>query len=309
MLASSQAHRLAILPSPGNEDLESLLVASVSSWPDLELVERHQIDTLVREKRLEGFSSDPSKVRQLGDLLGADSILFMERHGNALISRLIAVGPALVVDEQISQIPIKDAPGWARYTASHLQTALKSLPSQPGSAILLSVLGVRSPVGGKEAMRQELECTALIENALSSLGGVFVLERARLQDSDFEKQISQSASTPYWASAWLLDGSLTGADNALIFDGRLQQTNGHGVQNFRVEAENLAQLAQSVAATVAEKLRTTHAEIRPAGEEAALFQEEAEWAHRWRDYSHAEHAAAASGRWEIARIPSHCSER
>jgi len=294
VLASSQAHRLAILPSPGNEDLESLLVVSISSSPDLELVERKRIDTLVREKRLEEFSSDPSKVRQLGELLGADSILFVERHGNSLISRLVAVGPALVVDEQISQIPIKDAPGWAKYTASHLQTALKSLPSQPRSALLLSVLGIRSPIGGKEARRQELECTALIENALSSLGGVFVLERARLQDSDFEKQISQSASTPYWTSAWLLDGSLTGPDDALTFEGRLQQTNGQSVQTFRVEAGSPAQLAHSVAAAVAEKLRTTHSEIRPQGEEAAMFQEEAEWAHRWRDYSHAERAAAAS---------------
>lgn len=293
-IAPSLAHRLAILPSPGHGDLESLLVASLSSAPDLQLVERSQIDALIREKRLEEFSSDPSRVRQMGELLGADSLLFLEEHGDALISRLVAVGPALVVDEQISRTPIKDAPGWAKFTAAHVQASLKDLPARPGSAILLSVLGVRSPLGTREAMRQERECTALIEKALSSLRGVFVLERARLQDSDFEKQLSQSASTPYWISSWLLDGSLSGPDSALVFDGRIQQSNGQRAQRFHVEAGSPDQLAQAVAAEVARQLSTVQSEARPAADEAAMFQAEAEWAYQWQDYARAERAASAS---------------
>lgn len=293
-ITSSHAHRLAILPASGHEDLEPLLVASLSSAPDLELVERSQIDTIVREKRLEGFSSDPSKLCQIGELLGADSILFLEQHGDVLISRLVAVGPSLIINEQISGIPIKDASGWAKFTAAHFQNALKNLPTRPKSAILLSVLGIRSPIGTKEAKLQEQECTALIENALSTLSGVFVLERTRLQESDWEKQLSQSATTQYWTSSWLIDGSLTGPNNALVFDGRLQQTNGQGVQTFRVEAASPAQLAQSVAAAVAQRLGTVQAKARPATEEAAMFQAEAVWAHQWQDYSRAERAASAS---------------
>lgn len=293
-ISPSQAHRIAILPSPGHDDLESLLVAALSSAPDLQMVERSQIDALIREKRLEEFSSDPSRVRQMGELLGADSLLFLEENGDTLISRLVAVGPALVVDEQISRTPIKDAPGWAKFTAAHVQASLKDLPARPGSAILLSVLGVRSPIGTAVAMRQERECTALIENALSSLRGVFVLERARLQDSDFEKQLSKSASTPYWISSWLLDGSLSGPDGALVFDGRIQQSNGQRAQRFHVEAGSPDQLAQAVAAEVARQLSTVQAEARSAADEAAMFQAEAVWAHQWQDYSRAERAASAS---------------
>ncbi|MBN8709168.1 MAG: hypothetical protein J0I10_07290 [Verrucomicrobia bacterium] len=293
-VASSPAHRLAILPSHGHEDLEPLLVAALSSAPDLQLVERSQIDSIIREKRLEEFSSDPSKLRQMGELLGADSLLFMEQHGSTMISRLVAVGPALVVDEQTDQTPIKDPQGWAKFTANHVQSALKDLPARPGSAILLSILGIRNPSGTQEARRQEFDCTALIENALSSLGGVYLLERARLQESDFEKQLSQSASTPYWTSTWLLDGSLSGPDNALVFGGRLQQANGQGVQTFRVEAGSPTQLAQAVAAEVARRLGAVQAEARPATEEAAMFQAEAEWASQWQDYARAERAAAAS---------------
>lgn len=293
-VSSLHAHRVAILSDPGQSDMEALLLSSLSSSPDVKIIERTEIDAIVHEKRMEGFSADSSHLSELGKMLGADALVVLEDHGENLICKIIAVGPALIIDEQAFRSPVKNIPGWVKVTEPRILATIGRLPSQPASSHLLSVLGIRNTVRTPEAKQRESECAALIEHALSSLDGVFVLERARLKESDWEKQLSESASTPYWASAWIVDGALSGSDGAWTLDTRLQQRSGRKSQTFRVQATDLNILAQAVADAVAQTLRTTRSEQWPLKDEAALYQQEAEWAYQWKDYARSDRAASAS---------------
>ncbi|MEO6053074.1 MAG: hypothetical protein ABIP97_03595 [Chthoniobacterales bacterium] len=291
---SAIAGKVAVLSSSNLQDAETTLVTALSSQPGVEVLERSKIDAIIREKGLATLIASPQSVCEAGRLLGADSLIVLEQSavGQPLFSRLIAVEPSVVIDVEKSTWPIGDQTGWAKFLALRFAKGIRNLPKDSQSRALVSITGIRSTTSGATAAQTERECSLLIAHALVRLPGIFVLDRTRLRESDWEKQISGNLNNSYWSGEWLFDGNVTFAENRLLFNGRLQSAKGV-VKNFQAEAADASLLADEIAKKIAENLQLPSTGII-SELETTQYQAEAEWALKWKQYDQAERAADAS---------------
>lgn len=288
--------RMAIISSPENADAAALLTEAFSS-SGMEVMERSELAAIAQEKGLTDLNPNPSEYAKVGQLLGANVLVILESidKGSILSARLVAVQAGAIVDEQSSTWPMEDPAGWAKFLAHRFSSAAPNIPEQPGSKILLGLLGIRSATTGLTAQKIEKETTFLLGRSLMQLPGIFVLERARLRSTDWERQLATQSASRYWTSSWLLDGSVLYENSKIIFDGRLRSMNGRGSHAFQVESSDPKALSEAITKSVSALLKLGPPTTSEASAtEAIEFQAEAEWALRWKQYEQAERAADAS---------------
>ncbi len=294
----ASASRIAVLTSPDAQDAGAALTDALSSTTGIEVLERADLTAIAREQGLVDLNASAAEFGRVGRVLGADILVILDHPAEAgnLYVRVIAVGPGVIVSDDSFAWPLKDPPGWSTLVARRVSSSASQLPDAPGRKTLLGVLGIRSAFGGGPTSQYlGREAPILVNYALGRLPDVFVLERARLRESDWEKQISSTVQTSYWASAWLIDGSIAANAQRLIFEGRLQAMGRLDSRPLHAEAADLPGLAQAIAAAVAQTLKLPAAvSTGPSPEELKQFQAEAEWAFRWKEYTLAERAADAS---------------
>src|SRR5687768_4332164 len=82
LFPSSGAVKLALSPKPGMADEPVfLLTAAFSKLPDVQLLERAELDRILRERSLS--AANANDVLQAARVLGADAVMFLEPNGDA----------------------------------------------------------------------------------------------------------------------------------------------------------------------------------------------------------------------------------
>ncbi|HEY8240963.1 MAG TPA: hypothetical protein VIH35_05925, partial [Kiritimatiellia bacterium] len=303
--------KIAILADKRLAAVGDLLTAELSGKPGLQLVERAELERVMKEQALAGAVSVEGALK-LGRLVGADGCLFiapivvdMQKVAEA---QLVAIRPAIVVDSLRLPGTAADAGEVSATLASWIETLLPKLNVDPRDAVRVSFLGIHAPVAGPKTEELERQLGLLFVHRMAHEPSWFVLERRRLDVAADEVALARETNA-FWTGSFLLDGSLQEgpASNHLALTLSLKQPDGRVVAAPRVEgsATALVSLMEEAAARLVE----TVAHAPPAGawnpaEEAAVFFKRGIWALQANIFREASEAAEAS--WALGNQSDDC---
>lgn len=310
-----KAARLALVPvADALRPAADLFTATLSTLPGMELVERAEIDRVIREQSLAAtLAREPLK---LGRLLGADGLVLLETNvvGDAVMAdaRLVAVGPGVVLGEWLIPFPVPEVAGWSARVAADAAPLFRKLAVPRGQATPVSVLGLRMAVNVPDAAAVSQGLSRLLSHRLTQEPELFVLERKLLNRLGAEKSLVADGDASFWSGSHLLDGSI---EPDLNVPGRLQvqlvlTSPGNSPVTFTVGGSrtDLALLAETLAGRVLTALRMTSTVSWRPETEAQRFLEEATWARRWSQWEPALNAMESA--WALGlRGPSHAELR
>ena len=175
--------RLAIVSeSTDTMAAADLLTAELSKNDRVQLLERSEIEKVIREQQLSLINLDCLK---LGRLLGADGLLALQSVTEGtnvfLNAQLVAVRPGVILTDERFGRPAQDVSAWAANIVGHLEPLLPKLGVLARDAIPLSVVNFHAGVRTAEAAALERQIFYLTVERLVREPRLFVLERRRMQ--------------------------------------------------------------------------------------------------------------------------------
>ena len=301
---ASPPAKLAIITSTKDFAAHAdLLTATLSGTAGITLVERDQIDKLLREQELS--LAQGRDALKIGRLLNAEGVLLLERQTEAtnefLSVRLLAVTPGVVAGEHRFALPLTQPTELAKSYLPYLERLLPKLRVKPGEAIGISVLNLRASLPTASAMTLEQELTSLLRLRLAREPAVFLLERQRLKELAEEKETFVQAE-PFWNSAFTLDGIInrdaiergTVSIHAKVIPPRGETIN----LEVRGKRDSLGLVVNDLVEKLLSALKRSVAPSNWQSEaEAEKFFQEALWAYRWGNNQQVMEAADAS--WSL----------
>ena len=288
-----------------------VLTAQLSRNPDIQLLERNEIDKVYREQGLSAANRDYLK---LGRLLAADGLLLLNvvrtPQTTNLTARLVAVKPGVVLADEGFSWPLAQMNEWSASFAERLGWLLPKLTVLAKDAITISVVNLRSAISSAEAQETERQLKLLVIQRLSQERQLFVLERQRMQLLSEEKELKSDESA-FWDGSYLLEGVVDQngySKETVTVNARLTPPKGRAPLLFEISGSrtNLAEVINRLATKVTEllKVNSTVTEWN-AADEAQQYFEEAKWALRWGLYSEAQ--AAADSAWALGKHDLDCA--
>lgn len=281
------AARIGLVDLDQKSDFEASLVATLSSDPDMELVERSSMAKLVDEKRLLDLVSG-SKLRQLGGLLNADGLLIIEtipvrnskpRRTIRLVSTKTGV---CIFADLVPDIRPGDADfnGWLDWLKRRIQFSGHHLGAAADAAIPVSLLNIRATTDSPGNREMERAMSRLLEQALSSDPGLILLERRALRDVAFEHSLDASDVLPLAGGTSIIDGSFQQSGDGLEVTIRLRKMEDHDARLLKFKTStDLSVAIKEIHLEIRRALGTVKEEY-PSHVEAEEFLSEAKWALR-----------------------------
>ena len=203
----SSIPHVAVVADADSGDLASIIAADLSSTPALALIEREDMAKIGNELKLQQLASE--NAVNLGRMLGADGLLFVQKQPTGFQVRLTAVGLGYAVfDDPIIAGASTDLPHLAQLIAERVVDYAPKLKLKPASAVPISVLDIRSDFSTPESVALERKLTLLLESQLSALPEYVVLERRHAGALLFERPLAPEATTPL-QGAYVVDGAFT----------------------------------------------------------------------------------------------------
>lgn len=203
--------QLAIISDPSLEDLADLLTAALSARPDLRLLERQRIDAALKEQQLAASGLEDPQTLKLGQLLGADGLLILQRTTSAgkpvLAARLVAVHPGVVLWSMHAPFP-PPAETLQQTVVGRVAALSTKLNVPPAQAIFISAVNLRSALATPRSAGLERDAKLLLIHRLVHEPSLFVLERQQMQLLTRESNLGDSATKGFQSGHYLLDGSL-----------------------------------------------------------------------------------------------------
>ena len=291
-------HLAIVAPAKEMGETVDLLTAEFSMHPGLALLERREIDRVWREQSLSAnFGKDFLK---LGQLLGADGILYITREedvlGTAARLRLIGVRAGVALGEAVIPGTSAQASEGAKRLFEKWHPLFLKLKIPKEQALKISLLGLHAalPTAGEASLERQIG-RLLVERLLAE-PSIFVLERERLTELGWEKEFLNEET--FWTGSYLLEGAINPEgrkDRKLTI---LAQLTAPGQKPVPVRVENddgsvgkvVEELVRKVLSGISQELQSSWR----AEDEANRYFEEAQWAQRWKLWPRAASAAEAS---------------
>jgi hypothetical protein len=280
--------RIAILNASSSDELEPLLVATLSKTEGIELVERTEVERILHEHSL-SKAGNLAEQLSIAALLHADGLLILGREtvdkSEIVTVRLTAVKPGVVIGSALFAMRKEEPESLAQDITSRFTPLLRKLNVKREQAIPISLLRLRCSVKSAETETLENQLAFLFTNRLIAQPEFFVLERWRLGDAAFEKALAHSDEGGFWNGAYLVDGEIetTGSSpckvNVKVF---ARSPEGKEVKKFEAQGESdklpelATQLASRLATLFAKQPAPTTAWVPE--EESREYVREAEWA-------------------------------
>ena len=304
VLAAQPARVAVIADDPALAMAVDFLTVDLSKQPDVRLLERAEIDRVVKELALSAATA--KNYLKLGQVLGADGLLTLElaKEGSNtwLNLRLIAVKPGVALASQKYPWPLQEIETWVPIAANQLKTLLPKLNVLPKDAVPISILNLRSATQSKEGQDLERELTLLMIRRLIHEKPLFVLERQKLEAASQEKALNADETT-FWNGSYLLDGTINkegiSTDKVTV---SLRLTPPAGAAPVVIEVAgsrtNLRTIIEDVTTKVLEALKqkSTASDWKPE-DEAKQYLDEAKWALKWGMLNEAQ--AASDTTWAL----------
>ena len=283
-----------------------LLTASLTANTNMVLLERSELDKVMRERDLtKGRHAD---VAQFGKLLHADGLVLLETIGSSnalqLAVRLVAVNTGVVLDAAVYPLPLQDASEWSKQSAARLVRIQPKLLVPRDRAIPISILNLHAAVATSQATEMERTLSTLLYHRLAAEPQIFVLERRQLGRAGFEKAL-ELEDKAFWTGGYLLEGLIDGDGNSSSSVSIKAQLVPPGTEkrislDFSGPRHNIAKVAEQLADRVLAELKVGSAIASwDATAEAERFEQEGLWALRWQMWPEA--YAAAESAWHLGR--------
>ena len=307
-LSTAAPVRLAIVADqPPAAQAADFLTVALSTNREVVLLERVELERAWREQTTSVSAGD--RWVKAGQVLGADGLIFLEKatreRRDVLTAKLIAVKPGVALSAESIPWPLENPKEWAQHLAPTLARFFPKLTVLQKDAIPVSVLNLRSTLNTRESRSLEQELTLLLIHRLTQERNVFVLERHRLAEALFEKELASDAESAFWTGRYLIDGVLDkdGYDAVrLSINGRLVSPQGGAPVTVEVSSvrSNLTEIVEMLATKLLTSLQSekTSTDWRPL-EEAKQFEDEARWALRWKLLPEAQTASESA--WALGR--------
>ncbi|MCE0497333.1 MAG: hypothetical protein LV481_05230 [Methylacidiphilales bacterium] len=197
---------VAVITDTGSGDLASVIVADLTSNPNLVLIERSEMTKIGDELKLQQLAGD--NAVDLGKLLNADGLLYVKKQQTGFQVRLTAVGLGYVVfDDLLTADANTDLPHLAQLIAQRITDYAPKLKLKPDAAVPISALNIRADVSSGDTTSQEQKLSLLLESKLSAQSNYVVLERRHASSILFEKSLSEANPAPVLEGAYVVDGS------------------------------------------------------------------------------------------------------
>jgi hypothetical protein len=297
--------RVAIVAAPSATAAEGLLTVELSRQ-SIALLERAEVDRVLREQELSLAGLSSGQMVQLGALLGADGLVFLKTEmvggKEVLAVRLVAVHPGVIVGAWQENSPPADLAEWSRATTAVVTALLPKLQVTREAAIPISVVNLRATRARAEAAGIESELTLLLIHRLAHEPALFILERNQMDVLLNEKREEQ---VPFWTGCNLIDGdieqNLTEPDQ-LTIRVRLQPPDKSRAAQIvhTCRSTELLQAADILSHEITRQLkREPTATGWDAAREAEQFWHDAKWAFRNEVFGRAVTAAESS--WALGR--------
>ncbi|EEF57910.1 CsgG/HfaB family protein [Pedosphaera parvula] len=313
--AETPQPHLAILSDQTFGPAGDLLSVELSHQTNIVLLERSEIDRILKEQNLALSETSLKDNIKVGQILGADGLLTLglvqSGTNSHLAATLIAVKQGVILDVMESPWPIKEIGEWPRLVRAHFQEYLPKLGVLPKDALPISVLNLRSAANSQETKKLERELTELLLNRLTHERELFVLERRKLDKLTTEKEFNKTEESPFWNGSYLLEGIIDkngySKEEATI-SARLVPPGGETPVEIEIFGKRnqpeqmIEQLARRIMASL--KKKSSAPEWKPAAE-AMQYYEEAKWALKWNVNQEAQ--AAAESAWALGKRDMDCA--
>jgi hypothetical protein len=202
--------RLALVGDQACLPLVDLLTAALSAEPGCQLLERTHIERILQEQQL-AAAGTAHKYLVLGRLLGAQAIVAINEEsvsGRTNVAwRMIATGPGVVVDSGVSPRANLDVDVWLKAVRSRLLQSKDKVVVPAGNAVPISMMRIRYSAAAKDSDINERTFNRLLRQRLMAEPRLFVLERWRLDELIWEKELAQDQQA-FWTSGHVLEGQI-----------------------------------------------------------------------------------------------------
>ncbi len=306
--------RLAIVPLVASvQPLAELLTAELSAKPGLIMVERGEIDRVLREQTLGAMNLNALK---LGELLNAQGLILLETNAlaNGVLAsvRLVAVGPGVLLSTAEVPLPLTNALDWSRRLTAQFSPWLGKLGVRRDAAVPISLLGVRMATASPDRMEIEQGFSLVFLHRLTHEREVLVLERRRLEQLSRELELGERDESAFWSGSHLVEGSIErNSTNRTHLNVRLRLTPAGGTElDLEVSGAqtNLAALADALTLKLLATLNKQASRAWNPQEEAVKYYEEAVWLGKWGQWRAALEAMESA--WALGlRGPVHATLR
>jgi hypothetical protein len=305
LVVAQQARLALVVTAPAIQPAAALLVAELSGKAGLALLERTEVERILREQQL--TAGNLTEATKLGQLLGADGLLLLdlgkENERSLLSARLLAVKPGVLLRTAQYPWPLQELTAWPKLVASQFTPLFPKLSVLVRDAVPLSILNLRAAVRSPEAEQLEKDLTLLLGTRLSRQPEVFVLERQRMAMLSAEKELKGMGESPFWNGSYLLEGVIDkdgySRETLTVSLHLVAPDKSSTIIDVAGPRRDLPGIAESLVRQVLAKFKTATAPSWDPQAEAASYLEEARWTMRWKLYEQAQWAADSA--WALGR--------
>ncbi len=275
--------KIAVIADKGLENYADLLTVELSKQKGLNVVERTDIDRVLREQEISNINLTANYLR-LGKLLKADGMVIIKKFESQkkdfLVSRLVAVNQGAVLSAFASPLPPEKIENWPTDVSAKFAPYLNKVGVSQDKAVPISILNIRAPIDTPEMRLLEKEFTLALAFRLVQEKDLFVLERWKMEKLSWEKDID-TESSPFWTGSYFLDGSIeiTGKENVKV---RVRLRKKDGAEKI-IEAtgnrQEIAGIVEKLTEDLLKQIGKTENKIPwDSKKEAEQYLKEARWA-------------------------------
>jgi ankyrin repeat protein len=273
---------LAILSNEkGVGPVEDLLLSFLSQESRLEVVERTELQKVVKEHQLPHAGLKTVGVRvQVGELMGADAVIMLTHHENQIEVKLISSSTGLIVDQFYYRVQTDGSPvNLAQNIGERIKKSVGRVTTPLDEAILISL----STLSSTRISFKDKELRSAIAKGLGARlarrKNLFFLERDEMEALYLEKTLTDNQKS-FLNSGWILDGTIdylstSDEDVRLKVRVRSASQDASTLVSLSGRSDALSELIDRMANHVLKKLEGTTAEAWTSEEEAKAYMEEA----------------------------------
>jgi ankyrin repeat protein len=206
--------KIAIIGDDNSEDMTSLLTVEWSARDNIQVLERDEIDSLLREHRLtrSGVLSGQS-LNEFSNILGADFLLLINKveFGNkdaVCEFRLINARRGILLDSKLYQLKESSIESFCRDYVKRAAVQVDKFGADAKNLKFLSVVNARSDFGSLAGLQLERQAHRLLEYELSQRPDILLMERRDLDRLVQENQLSGEADDSFQAASGFIDARL-----------------------------------------------------------------------------------------------------